>query len=63
MERVHISYLLIFLLAVLAALVAGIFATHIRFTTREKRSRTAKLDGEARLIADREKAFQDKYGQ
>jgi hypothetical protein len=63
MERVHISYLFILLLVILGSLVLGIFVAGIRNATREKRHRTAKLHGEAQLVADREKAFRDKYGQ
>lgn len=63
MERVHISYLLLFLLVALGSLFAGILVVNIRNTAREKRERSAKLGAEAQLLADREKAFQDKFGQ
>lgn len=63
MERVHITYLLIFLLVILAFLVAGVFSSGIRNASREKSDRLAKRRNEAQVISDREKAFQDKYGQ
>jgi len=63
MERVHVSFLLIFLLVALGSLVLGIFMADLRGTRREKRDRAARVDDEARSIVDREKTFRDRYGQ
>lgn len=63
MERIHISFLLIFLLVALGSLVLGIFIADLRASRRANRERAAKLHDEAQIIVDREKAFSDRYGQ
>lgn len=61
MERSHVSILLIFLLIALGSLVLGIFIANLRSARREKRARAARLQSEAQMIIDREKAFSERF--
>jgi hypothetical protein len=63
MERIHISYLLIFFFVLLLSLVIGVYVGDTRAARQEKRERSSRLRDEAETRADREKAFSDKFGQ
>ena len=63
MERVYVGYFITFLLVLLGAVLVRIFIGEFRKNSSAKNGRDAQLRREAQTRADREKAFQDKWGR
>jgi hypothetical protein len=63
MERVYIGYFISFLLVLLVAVLAGIFVGEFRKNFHARDDRATRLRREEQVRAERERAFQDKYGR